>query len=70
HGRNDVPFVLAGSCGGQFKQGQFMDVGGKNHKLLLNTIAAAVGVKKDNGDPIDNFGDPALPNGHLNEIKV
>ena len=33
---------------------------GPSHKVL-NTITTAAGVRKPNGAPIDNFGDPTDP---------
>lgn len=59
HSYMDLPYLLAGSCGGYFKQGQYLSVGetgfsdaGTPHNQLLNTIVNAMGI------PSDWFGAP------------
>lgn len=42
HGRRDHPVVLAGSCGGVFRLGRALDVGGKPHSGLLIALASAM----------------------------
>ncbi|MGF1467509.1 MAG: DUF1552 domain-containing protein [Sandaracinaceae bacterium] len=73
HSRMSTPFILGGGCGGYFKQGEYIRVSGgervDNHAQLLNTIATAVGVRRDGG-PLDNFGDPGLPGGLLDELRA
>jgi hypothetical protein len=80
----DVPWVLAGGANGALKQGQYVDAvdrsgGGRRCgrsadqapttiAQLHNTLATVVGVRKDNGDPVDDFGDPALPGGRLDNL--
>jgi len=51
HNRNDMPFVLAGSCGGYFATGHCLDLQGRPHNDLLVTLARAMGVE------LDRFGD-------------
>jgi len=70
HSSQNIPIVIGGSAGGALKQGQYVKaaVDEANHAKLLTTIAAAVGVKKPGGGPLDQFGDPSLPQGHLSEL--
>jgi hypothetical protein len=74
HAVRSVPWVLAGSCGGYFKQGQYLDVTpgstAPNHNRLLNTILTAVGVRKADGSPVDDFGDPSFTRGLLSELQA
>jgi hypothetical protein len=51
HDRNDMPFVLAGSCGGFFGTGRCIDFQGRPHNDLLVTLAHAMNV------PLERFGD-------------
>ncbi len=57
HSGDDVPHVLAGGAGGFLKTGTHLRAEGYTSKVL-NTIITATGVRKDNGDPIDDFNDP------------
>jgi hypothetical protein len=69
HTFRNIPWVLAGSAGGALSTGQYIDLGGdRPHSQLLSTIASAVGVTKEDGSPIDDFGDPSLPAGRIDEI--
>jgi hypothetical protein len=73
HNILNIPWVLAGSAGGCLKQGQQIRLEGDdspNHAKLLNTIASAAGVRKADGTFLDNFGDPSLPGGILQEIRA
>lgn len=74
HGRWNVPWILAGSAGGQLRQGVMVEVtpGSRdpNHNRLLNTIGAAVGLKNAAGEPLDDFGDPSQTRGRLTELLV
>jgi hypothetical protein len=54
---------LAGSAGGFLKQGQYVDAGNVTHNKLFNTLLTAVGVRKTDGSPVDDFGDPGLAKG-------
>lgn len=50
HSYLDLPYILAGSCGGHFKQGQYILLGEYEeapHNKLLNTIVNAMGVPSD-----------------------
>ncbi len=69
HGRNNVPWILAGSCNGFLRQGQYItiDDADPNHQKLLNTIGSAVGLR-NGGEYLNNFGDPELPGGVLSEL--
>jgi hypothetical protein len=71
HGRWNVPWILAGSAGGFLKQGEMVALGDRrdpNHSQLLNTIGAAAGLTNDAGEPLDDFGDPELPQGLRSEL--
>jgi hypothetical protein len=68
HSYQGVPYILAGSCNDFLRNGEYVDVGGVTNNRLFNTIATAVGVRKDNGDWIDDFGDPSLDPGWLDEL--
>ncbi|MBA2664788.1 MAG: DUF1552 domain-containing protein [Bradymonadaceae bacterium] len=65
HGYSNLPMVIAGSGGGYLKQGVYVDAratgttasgGFVPHNQLFNTILNAVGVRKDDGSLIDDFG--------------
>jgi hypothetical protein len=68
HSYYNVPFILAGSCKGALKVGQYVDFGEVTNNRLLSTIGAACGCKNGSGDPLDDFGDPELDKGVLSEI--
>lgn len=76
HGPNGVPFILGGSAGGYFKQGECVDTGeeswdgARNHARVLNTIATAVGVRSEGKDVCDDFGDPTLDRTPLDLLKA
>ncbi len=55
----DVPYILAGSCGGYFRQGQYVRLD-DTHNRLLTTIMNAVGCRDDDGGPMTNFGVPGF----------
>ncbi len=58
HGARNCPVVIAGSAGGVLRQGEYIRVPGDdaNHARVLNTIGSAAGLRKSNGDFIDDFG--------------
>lgn len=71
HSYLDLPFVIAGSCGGYFKQGQYIKLTGSSlgggsdpiyggedapHNKLLTTFLNAVGATRADGSPYENFG--------------
>ncbi|MEL6348556.1 MAG: DUF1552 domain-containing protein [Myxococcota bacterium] len=69
HTYRNIPWVIAGSADGFLKGGQYIDLGGDvTHNKLLSTLATAVGVRKDNGDWVDDFGDSSLETGLIEEI--
>jgi hypothetical protein len=69
HSPFNCPYILAGSAGGFLRQGQYIQVSDPpNHNRLLNTIGSAVGLRKDNGDWLDDFGDPTLQSGVLSDL--
>jgi hypothetical protein len=64
HAHRDLPFLLAGSCGGYFRTGRFVDymaggAAGHAHNNLLVSLAQAMGTKDT------TFGDPAHCTGPL-----
>jgi len=67
HSYQDVPYIMVGSANDYLKTGQFLDVGGVNNNKLFNTVAAAMGITQQNGDPIA-FGDSSLDPGVISEI--
>ncbi len=68
HSYNNVPFVCAGSCNDFLRTGHYIDAGGVTNNKLWNTVATAVGVRKDNGDPVDDFGDASLEPGLIDAM--
>lgn len=63
HSHRDMPFILAGSCGGYFKTGRFIDYGrmddkGVSHNNLLVSMCHAMG-RTD----VKTFGNPAYCSG-------
>jgi hypothetical protein len=70
HSYSNVPWILAGSAGGYLKQGQYVDAGGVTHNKLFNTLLSAVGVRKADGTPVDDFGDPSLAKGLIDALKA
>lgn len=73
HSYRDLPWLLAGSCNGYFKQGEAVEAVADNStslNKLHNTIATAVGARKANGDVIDDFGDPSLEGGLLDTVRA
>lgn len=57
HSGRDVPHVFAGGANGFLRMGQNIKIDGYTNQAL-NTIASACGVRKSNGDLVDDFGDP------------
>lgn len=68
HAHNHLPYVMAGSGGGFLKTGQYIDVGSETHNKWLNTVLNAVGVRKEDGSYVDDFGAPGLDPGMLPEM--
>lgn len=59
HTRRDIPFMLAGSCGGHFRTGQHIEAGGEPHGKLLVSLTHAM------GKPVNTFGEPQYSQGPL-----
>jgi len=59
-----VPFVIAGSSGGFFQTGRFIDFGGVYHNRLLVSICHALGLNNN------SFGDPNGGEGPLEELRA
>jgi hypothetical protein len=70
HGYRGVPYIIAGSGGGFFKTGQYVNVGSVTNNKLFNSILTAVGVRTSSGGPIEDFGDPSLAKGMLTQIHA
>ena len=65
HSYRNLPYIIAGSGGGYLKTGHFIDArdtgqkesdGWVYHGQFFNTVINACGVRKDNGDLVDDFG--------------
>lgn len=63
HSANNTPWIIAGGAGGALKTGLHLDHANKTNNLVLNTLLSAVGVRKADGTPTDDFGDPSLTKG-------
>lgn len=70
HSYSNIPQVLAGSCGGYLATGRYVDAGDVTHNRFLNTLLNAVGCAKEDGSPIDDFGDSSLDRGELDVMKA
>lgn len=69
HSNYDCPFVIGGGGGGFLRQGQYIHVGNDiTIARMLETIGSAAGLQKPDGSPIDDFGDPNLPHGVLDQL--
>lgn len=70
HGYENLPAIIAGSANGFLRQGVQVRAGGTGANLnrLLNTIGSAAGLRKANGEYLDDFGDPDLPRGLIEEL--
>ena len=68
HGYRNMPYVIAGSAGGNLKQGPYVDAGGVTHNKFWNTILTAVGCTNGQGGPVEDFGDESLEGGHIPEM--
>jgi hypothetical protein len=66
HAHRDLPFLLAGSCGGAFRTGRFLDFQARGrsqpHNNLLVSLASAMGL------PDATFGDPEHCTGPLPDL--
>jgi hypothetical protein len=69
HGGRNVPWLLAGSCGGRLRTGNFVDLTDVQINRVLVTILQAVGCT-DGGAPVASFGDSGLTQGPITELLV
>ena len=63
HSRTKIPIVLAGSCGGYFKTGRWLQYKDDSHSNLLVSVANAMGVQTQ------TFGNPAYCQGPLRMLQ-
>ncbi|MCH9686674.1 MAG: DUF1552 domain-containing protein [Deltaproteobacteria bacterium] len=69
HTSNNVPYILAGSAGGYFRQGAYVRADSANtHCRLLNMIGTAAGLRSESGGDLDDFGDPSLEKDPIPEL--
>jgi hypothetical protein len=59
HNRIDMPYVLAGSCGGYLRPGRWLQYANTSHNDLLVSLCNAMDV------PVNTFGNPAYCSGPL-----
>ncbi len=70
HSYTGVPFIVGGSGGGFFKTGQRPDLGAVTNNKFFNSVLAASGVRKADGSPVDDFGDPKNAKGLLTQVHA
>lgn len=63
HDASNTPWILAGSGGGILRTGLVIDHQKKPVNQVLNTLINAMGVRKSDGSPTDDFGDASLAKG-------
>jgi hypothetical protein len=63
HTYQDIPWVLAGGVGGQFRMGRFLQYNRQPHNALLVSIANAFGFTD-----VKQFGDATQPSGALTNL--
>ncbi|MEX1367563.1 MAG: DUF1552 domain-containing protein [Nannocystaceae bacterium] len=69
HTVSRLPYILAGSAGGYFRQGLHgYATGFGTHCRLLNMIGTAVGLRSTSGGDLDDFGDPTLPKHPIDDL--
>jgi hypothetical protein len=72
HGAKNCPVVIAGSAGGLLRQGDYVRVADGSddptHARVLNTIGSAAGLRKPDGNFIDDFGSPDQDRTVLSEL--
>jgi len=64
HSHNNMPYLLAGSAGGYFDTGRFLQYGSEPCNKLYTSIAQAMGL------PDTSFGDPQYGTGPLDGLAV
>lgn len=62
HTHTNMPYVVAGSLGGSFETGRYLDCGGRYHNDLLVTLMNAMGV------PGSTFGTASLCRGPIESL--
>lgn len=71
HSIERLPYIMAGSAGGFFRQGLHGHAAGfGTHCRLLNMIGSAVGLKNASGGEIEDFGDPTLPKHPIDDLRA
>jgi len=71
HSSRNLPYILAGSAGGFFRQGAYVRVDeDDSHCRLLNMIGTAVGLRSSSGGDLDDFGDPSLPKHPIDSLRA
>jgi hypothetical protein len=62
HSQTDMPYVLAGSCGGELATGRHVALPGRAHSDLMLSLLNAMGIAAT------AFGNPAFCSGPINEL--
>lgn len=74
HSYLDLPYLLAGSCGGYFKQGEYLQLEGQRedapHNKLLNTIVNAMGIQSDWFGVAEGMGGETMQGGVYDALLV
>lgn len=71
HSSNNLPYILAGSANGYFRQGQYVRADeADTHCRLLNMIGTAAGLRSASGGDLDDFGDPGSPKNPITELRA
>lgn len=68
HRYDQIPWVIAGRGDGTLRNGEYVDAGDVTHDRLLATLLTAAGHRTDDGAPIEQFGDPSLASGLIDEM--
>jgi hypothetical protein len=76
----DLPYILAGSAGGYFKQGQYLLLGAAQntrgddrvapHNKLLNTVVNAMGIQSDWFGAAEGSGGDTMQAGQYEALLV
>ncbi|MDP1827693.1 MAG: DUF1552 domain-containing protein [Archangium sp.] len=70
HDASTTPWIIAGGAGGTLRTGQVIDHQKKPVNQMLNTLINAMGVRKSDGSPTDDFGDATLAKGVVTNSLV
>jgi hypothetical protein len=71
HAYYDLPYLLAGSCAGYFKQGMYLTLGESEdapHNKLLNTIVNAMGIQSDWFGVAEGMGGTTMQRGVYDQL--